>query len=268
MRFLPLNEADWQVFLAWAGAERWRVPFQEQRLFQNQWRHHFFVLKENGQALGFVSAVGYRESGWIGNLLVGPTLRGLGYGAALFDFAVDFLHQTSLKRIWLTASAEGMPIYQRRGFISVDRVERWRGIGLGCGDLEHLELLEELIDVDRRCWGESRAPLLRSLADDGEICCQGSAWGLLQTGLGDWQLGPWLAPEPCPRSNRLLLTSALGKTPAGRSLVADVLVSADLELLLRNAGFVVIASNELMCLCDRPVRLQGVVGLASLGSIG
>ncbi len=267
MQFQNLNDDDWRLFLQWAVAEGWTVPFQEQCLFQNQWRPYFFVLRAEGQVQGFVSAVAYKQSGWIGNLLVGPDQRGRGYGFALFDFALDFLGQSALKRVWLTASKDGMPLYQRRGFASIDRIERWRGEGLGTLELEKQPLLAELMELDRSCWGDSRAPLLAVLADDGEICRSGGALGLLQPGLASWQFGPWLAPNKCSRVNRLLVTQALGKTPAGRPLLIDQLVSAETGLLLRSAGFDLIGSNELMCLGDAPA-LAGVVALASLGSVG
>ncbi len=268
MQFQNLSEADWRLFMQWAIAEGWTVPFQEQRLFQNQWRPYFFVLRSAGQVQGFVSAVLYKNSGWIGNLLVGPERRGHGFGSALFDFALDFLRQSAPSRIWLTASQEGQPLYQRRGFRSVDRIDRWRGQGHGAVELESQQLVSELIELDHSCWGESRAPLLAILTDDGEICCSGQSLGLLQPGLVAWQLGPWLSPNKCPRENRLLLTQALEKTPAGRPLVIDQLVSAEAGMLLRSANFELSCSNELMCLSKEPVKLQGVNALASLGSIG
>jgi len=269
MQFVQPTLADRQLFLDWAAVENWRVPEREQQLFQGYWRPYFFALRTAGTVQGFVSAVSYRESGWIGNLLVDPERRGHGYGSALFDFALDFLRQRNLKRIWLTASLSGRPIYQRRGFVSIDRVERWQGNGLGISELEKRELQTELIELDRNCWGESRAHLLSDLVADGDICRSGETFGLLQPGGAGWQLGPWLSPNKCPLENRLLLTEALAKTPAGRPLIVDALVSAKVTPLLRNTDFFLTGSNELMCLSEAPViSLDGVFALASLGSIG
>ena len=91
MQFLPLNNSDWQLFLKWAATEGWTISSQELRLFQDQWRSSFFVLRAEGKVTGFVSAVAYEESGWIGNLLVGSEHRGQGYGAVLFDFILALL---------------------------------------------------------------------------------------------------------------------------------------------------------------------------------
>ncbi len=268
MQFLNLIEEDWPLFLSWAGKEGWQVPFQEQRLFQNQWQPYFFVLKREGEVLGFVSAVAYKESGWIGNLLVAPRRRGQGYGAALFDFALEFLRRLNLRRIWLTASEEGQPLYQRRGFVGIDRVDRWVVTGGGRQELEADCNPAELLDLDRRCWGESRAPLLSLLADDGHIYRSGETIGLLQPGVDCWQLGPWLSVDKFPRDNRQLLTQVVEKTAAGKELLVDVLASAEMELVLRNSRFHKRGSNLLMVHSAEQVKLDGVMALASLGSIG
>lgn len=269
MEYTELTKDDWRLFLSWAVAENWQVPLFEQRLFQEQWYSYFFALRSNGAVRGFASAVPYPESGWIGNLLVDPECRGQGYGSTLFDFALDFLRQQRVPRIWLTASESGLPLYQRRGFVAIDRVERWQGRGLGGQEVQSSPALEELTSLDRFCWGESREPLLAAVAAEGESCRSGETLALLQPGLPHWQLGPWLSPERCPRENRLVLTMALEKTPADRLLVVDLLASSEMGMLLRSAGFVKTGSNELMCLAEQEVpRLGGVVALASLGSIG
>jgi GNAT superfamily N-acetyltransferase len=268
MRFLPLTNADWQLFLKWAAVEGWTVPSQELRLFQGQWRHCIFVLHAEGKIRGFVSAVMYEESGWIGNLLVGSEHRGRGYGAALFDFVLNLVSRAGLQRIWLTASETGDPIYQRRGFVAVDRVDRWRARGQGLQKLFRKVPVPELIALDRRCWGESRAPLLSILAHGAEICRSGRSMALLQPSRPAWQLGPWLSLHQDSQQNHVLLQEALAKTPAGTELLTDVLASAGAETFLHAAGFNKLGSNLLMCLTSQSLTLQGVVALASLGSLG
>ncbi|AMV70478.1 GNAT family N-acetyltransferase [Desulfuromonas carbonis] len=270
MEFATPTVCEWPCFRAWAAAENWRVPLREEQLFQDQWWPHFFVLRLAGRPLGFVSAVAYQESGWIGNLLVAPESRGRGFGAALFDFAVERLNLARVKRIWLTASGAGLPLYQRRGFLPCDRVERWQGPGqgLGGGLPTPPELLEKLIALDWRCWGEDRSPLITALAMPAMILQQGESLALLQPDPNAWQLGPWLSPGRCPRENRLLLLQALERTPAERPLVIDLLRSSGMGPLLRSAGFVLSGNNELMSWGAMPPAREGVIALASLGSIG
>lgn len=256
------------MFLRWAEREGWRVSFHEQRLFQNQWRPNFFALSVGGTVCGFVSAVAYRESGWLGNLLVTERARGYGYGSALFDFALQFLQQVQPRRIWLTASLSGQPIYQRRGFKVVDQVDRWQARGLGRSVVPVAAEIAELVALDTASWGESRSPLINALCDDGFLCRAGNGLGLLQRSTSSWQLGPWLSCDRNARDNRLLLNQAVAQTTSGKELLVDVLRSAEMEMVLRSSGFKKRGSNQLMVLSDRPVRLNGVMALASMGSIG
>jgi len=268
MPFIPPTKTDWPLFLKWASAEGWTVLSPEIQLFQRHWRSAFTVLHDADEIRGFISAVTYEESGWIGNLLVGSEHRGRGYGSALFDFALDLLRQAGLLRIWLTASETGLPIYLRRGFVAVDQIHRW--CAQGCGSLELLRKVPvaELINLDRRCWSESRAPLLSLLAEGAEICRSGKSLALLQPGCPAWQLGPWLTTRQDSQETRLILHEALGRTPAGMKLLTDVRASAGIESFLHTAGFKKLGSNVLMCLTSQPTPLRGVVALASLGSIG
>jgi len=268
MLITPLEPADWTVFKTLAAAEGWTLSFHEQRLFLNHWRPFFFTLKQHGEICGFVSAVTYKRSGWIGNLLVAPEKRGLGYGSALLEHAISSLRRMQPDRIWLTASAQGAPLYRRRGFQALDVITRWTGYGLGTREATNAAELGMLIDLDTRCWGESRAPLLSQLEFDGLPLCSGKDRALLQSSPAFWQLGPWLSATNSPTDYRNLLQQARAKTPAGRTLLADIFNSAEIDLILRDHGFSRQGSNELMCLSDTPVEINGVVALASLGSIG
>jgi N-acetylglutamate synthase-like GNAT family acetyltransferase len=262
------TSTDWALFLRCAAHEGWRVPFREQLLFQHQWRSFFFAWRDKGATRGFVSAVGYRHSGWIGNLLIGPQYRGQGDGKRLFEEALKFINQRQLKRIWLTASDQGAPLYQRYGFEQVDTVTRWSAAGRGCGQASDVQAtLNCLIALEQDCWGEDRRDLIHALALESSLLQQTNHLALLQAGLDLWQLGPWSAAKTDPRSARLLLDAAVAATPADKELLVDVLDSAGLELLLRQCGFARHGQNLLMYQGEKP-SLAGVMALASLGSIG
>lgn len=268
MTIQPPTSVDWTLFLRWAAQEGWRVPFKEQLLFQHQWRPFFFALRHGGITRGFVSAVGYRHCGWIGNLLIDPQHRGQGYGKHLFEEALKFLNQRQLKRIWLTASDQGAPLYQRYGFEQIDTVTRWSIAGSGHGQTSDVQAtLNCLIAIEQDNWGEDRRDLIYALALESTLLQQPNHLALLQSGLDVWQLGPWSAAKIDPRSARLLLEAAVAATPADKNLFVDVLDSAGLELLLRQRGFVRLGHNKLMYQGETP-RLRGVMALASFGSIG
>ncbi|MFO7812358.1 MAG: GNAT family N-acetyltransferase [Pelovirga sp.] len=262
------TSADWNLFLRWAAQEEWFVPLKEQLLFQHQWRPFFFAFGDGGAPRGFVSAVGYRQSGWIGNLLIDPQHRGEGYGKYLFEEALKFLNQRQVKRIWLTASDQGAPLYQRYGFEQIDTVTRWSATGSGYVQAAEVQgTLNCLIALEQDCWGEDRRDVIHALALESALLQQPNHLALLQAGLDVWQLGPWSAAKTDPRSARLLLDAAVAATPTDKNLLVDVLDSAGLELLLRQRGFARYGQNLLMYQGKTP-RLRGVMALASLGSIG
>jgi GNAT superfamily N-acetyltransferase len=263
-----LNRSDWETFINWADGEGWQVSLQEQRLFINHWRPYFFALKERGEALGFISALCYRSSAWIGNLLVDPQQRGQGHGTKLLRFALAFLDQPQIERIWLTASNQGAPLYRKYGFKNIDRVERWCAYGTQPEESIGKGQLEDLIFLDRLCWQESREDLIRNIAIDADVLRQGTSLALLQKGLSFYQLGPWLARDIVPRDLRTVLLQACALTPPARPLICDILHSAELSMLLNACGFSHQGTTELMCLGSVPASCHGVLALASLGSIG
>ncbi len=268
MTIKPIANDDWELFCVWAEAEGWKISFQEQYLFKNQLRPYFYVLWHNGERCGFISAVIYKTSGWIGNLIVPEEKRGCGYGTKLLDYSITKLKQAHLDRIWLTASAQGAPLYRRRNFKTVDRVVRWKGLGTGTKKNRHKESLKTLIELDLFCWKESRSSLINLLADNSILIKSSDSIALLQQSLDFWQLGPWVAKNMNVLKVKQLLEKTIAITPDKKPLVLDVLHSSGLNLLLSQTGFIVEGQNDLMCLSQKQVTLSGVISLASLGSIG
>lgn len=266
-----IEEGEWPVFLDWAAAEGWRVPEVELELFRGAYAGSMYALRADGAPVAFVSAVGHGRSGWIGNLIVDPERRGRGYGATLFDFAASELRRAGVADLWLTASAQGRPLYERRGFRSVGRVARWSAAGRDGGgvDAPAVAGLAELEGGECTVWGEVRGSLLAALASRGAILAAGGSVALLQPGGAMRVLGPWLSPERCPRESRRLLVAALEGAGPGVEVVADVLESSGMAALLAAAGFERRGGVELMVHGDAAgVELGGLVALASLGSIG
>jgi GNAT superfamily N-acetyltransferase len=264
--------ADWQQFSQLAAAEGWRVPLLERRLFAGPWVQQALVLKSAGRFGGLVTAVAHQRSGWIGNLLVPPELRGRGFGSRLFFAALDRLLAAGLTRVWLTASEQGRPLYEKSGFRIVDQLERWvrpaRDEGF-TGPVPESATLDQLPPAERRVWGEERSELLLQLAVQGKVFACRDSVALLQTGEELQLIGPWYSADACPRSNRQLLQQLLAAAEPGVELASDVLVSSPLRTLLVASGFQAVGRTLLMARGDTSaVDLSQLVALASLGSFG
>ncbi len=270
MEISTLRSADWDIFLAIALQEGWRVPEQELDLFRGPLASGAFALRENVEALGFVTVVAYEKHGWIGNLIVHPACRGLGYGNGLFDHAVAELTNRGMETIWLTASAMGKPLYEKKGFRKVDEVVRRertpeRSAPL-CGEPGRKETL---LAADARVWGERRTKLIEPLIEEGQVLAAGDAIALLQRKSNPQILGPWYSPNLCPRENRRILASILCAAREGCGLITDVLASSPVNTLLAAVGFSEGSRCDLMVRGPvQGVDLSSLVSLASLGSMG
>ena len=265
---------DWELFLEWSTAEGWRVPAQELALYRHELADSAFVLRdEQSQPLGFVTVCRQHGSAWIGNLLVDPARRGQGHGRRLFEHAVGTLSARGAAVLWLTASAEGRPLYVNLGFREAGRIERWVWSGTGLAREGTVAVgnghLYDLVRADAAAWGSSRAGLLTLLARGGRIVSAGSTVAMLQPGDGLRVLGPWLSADLCPRSNRIVLTSALEAFSGSGEIAVDVLGGSPVRPLLSAAGFRQCGETVLMMRGEAGrVRFGEVVALASLGSMG
>lgn len=272
MRIEPLKSGDWTRFMDMAENEGWLVPKAERALFQNGWKRHMFTLSAFGQICGFVSAIPHQVGGWIGNLIVASEFRNRGFGTLLFDHAVETLENRGRRDIWLTASPQGRPLYEKKGFRNVDRVNRWvlkGNTGLTGAIPSDADGLELLCRQDRKGWGDCRAELIHALAGQGTVIRQGMSLALLQAGMERRVLGPWVSDRIGTEENRRILESLNGMVAYGGEIVSDVLESAGIDPLLWESGFVQSGGVDLMLRSEsRTGQLDGIVSLASLGSLG
>lgn len=220
----------------------------------------------------FISVIRYPDSAWIGNLIVDPLCRGCGYGSLLFNAEVKALNTQRLKRIWLTASAMGMPLYQKHGFSWIDDCERWIGSGVGQrGSTELSAQINEFIQHDTLAWGESRSSLLEYLGSFSPAVISAGLATLLQPGIHSWHVGPWVGRGDhtnSPADIEDFIARIRKATPGGQALSIDLLKASKLGAYLKQAGFRKIGSSALMCRTPSSIDIRRVYALASLGSIG
>jgi len=268
------DQLDWPYFLAWAAEEGWRVPSWELALYRHELADSAYVWRDpDGVPLGFVTVCRHQRSGWIGNLIVDPARRGEGLGRQLFRYAAEQLAGRGAATLWLTASAAGQPLYESCGFREAGRIERWVWQGSDhpsnpVASAPGAEL-HRLARADAAAWGDSRVGLLTLLARGGRVLAANDTLALLQ---GDNELrilGPWLSPDLCPRSNRMVLTAAMDVCAGGGELAVDVVSGSPVRMLLSASGFRQTGETVLMVRGESgSVKFGEIVALASLGSMG
>ncbi len=258
-------------FLLLAEQEGWACDSREFAALFRIFPQGSYVALEEGAAVAFVTSVRHEQSGWIGNLLVRRDLRGKGLGRSLFIRALAGLADSGVATVWLTASEDGLRLYQSCGFRPIDTIIRWRGYG-SCEQpcsLANDEASGMVTELDHEGWGDRRGLLLGTILADNPALADRDGHLVVQHTASDIQLGPWSSRDPelarshlsavlkpaAPATHRVILDSPSGNPHAGR--------------LLAGAGFRRAGATVLMYRGVPPEYRPGTIyALASMGSMG
>jgi GNAT superfamily N-acetyltransferase len=265
-RFLP---ADVPLFLALAGEEGWLCDRWELDFLRQSFPAGCLVARCAGEPIGFITTIKYRQSGWVGNLLVREQHRGRGVGRLLMERGLAALQQAKVATIWLTASADGRPLYEKLGFTALDTIQRWRGVGQS--GQPRPEVTGESVALesqDALGWGDRRDVLIRAIASRGVVIRNGAGFLVMQTTSGGTQLGPWGGQGQAEAAE--LLAQARSRAGSGTALFLDSPAANGVaQELLGCAGFSVCGSTLLMAQGVTPAYEPArVFALASMGSMG
>ena len=256
-------------FLELASAEGWICDRWEFDFLLRTFPRGCLVARANGRAVAFVTCIKYGRSGWIGNLLVREDLRGKGIGAALMREALNSLAGAGVETVWLTASERGERIYERLGFVAIDRIKRWTGQGREGGAVASRRIsTAHMVTVDHAGWGDRREAILAAVAERGTVCGGPGGFLVVQPTVGGVQLGPWGCSSREAAAKHL--DKALAATGAETEVFLDVPVrNVAAAAFLSARGFRVTGTNTLMYLGHTPhYDPERIYALASFGSMG
>ena len=269
MEIRPFAFDDVPAFLALAAAEGWISDPWEFAFLLGSFPRGCLAVEEEGRSVAFVTAIRYGMSGWIGNLIVTKRARGRGYGTLLMGRAMDELLDDGVRTVWLTASAQGRPLYGKMGFREIDQVVRWSGIGRegeseGGGSLS----FEEMIAMDQAGWGDDRKALLAATVSRGSLLCETDGFLVVQRCGCRFQFGPWSCGGRGDAS--ILLDRGIRVTGEGNPVFVDVPArNGDAATLLAASGFSVTGATSLMFAGEAPAYDSSrIFALASMGGMG
>lgn len=274
MRIEPFRLDDIAPFLKLAAAENWVVePWEFEFLLSEFSQGCFAALGENRETAGFVTSLRHGRSGWIGNLIVAEQFRGRGIGKVLFSNAMEALQEAGAETIWLTASKQGMPLYEKLGFSCIDTIIRWNGYGRGRYGGHDPEtggenMISSVSGIDYQAWDDRRDVLLAATVGRGRLLLQESGFLVIQSCGEARQFGPFSALDFGTAEN--IFETALGTVLHGTRIYLDTPASNREALRLFNRRRMRIAgSNELMFAGKKPdYRPEFLFGLATMGSCG
>ena len=256
---------DVYIFLETYTSEGSLYDKWEPEFFLRVFPQGCFVYKDKGQPVAFVTSIAYGASGWLGNLIVRKDYRGRGIGKMLTECAIKSLRSAGVQSIWLSATEAGKWIYQGLGFVEVDVINQWMGLGHTGKpwDMPGMDV-DKMISLDAGCWGDRREPMIKAISQHGRVIAGPDSFLVIQQwNHGFVQLGPWVVGKV--ERARGMLDAALaqiGPTSPVFSYVPSLNVAAAMLLVERH--FIITQRNTLMCLgSDTAYSPMHIFGLAN-----
>ena len=130
------------------------------------------VAIEAGRVVGTVLTTMYEaDCATINMVIVDEAMRGRGLGRKLMDAALETAGSRPLR---LVATKEGLPLYEKLGFMQTGTVLQHQGVAGEVAALPETEAatgadIDAIIELDRRAFGADRRRLIAYLAKIGEV---------------------------------------------------------------------------------------------------
>ncbi|MGQ2948543.1 MAG: GNAT family N-acetyltransferase [Agrobacterium sp.] len=127
-----------------------------------------FVALENGRVVGTAMATLLGKTcASVNMVIVDETMRGRGLGRQLMNAALEAAENRECR---LTATADGLPLYEKLGFVACGEVRQHQGIPAASAKPASVEWAEtiaptELAALDAQAFGADRTALFAELAD-------------------------------------------------------------------------------------------------------
>jgi ribosomal protein S18 acetylase RimI-like enzyme len=263
------QQGDVHDFLSLAADEGWICDHWEFDFLLRSFAPGCLVARVDDAPVAFITAIKYDKSGWLGNLLVRSDMRSKGIGSMLMKKSLKVLMDAGARTVWLTASDAGKAIYERLGFVAIDTIKRWRGMGGGVDAPAPVPCSPvDIPALDQSGWGDMREVILSHLLGRGKVVSNYGGFLICQHSTGGMQVGPWGATGRAAAEE--LLDTALAEVGEATRVFLDVpLRNVDAVTLLHSRHFSIRGSTALMFLGEVPAyNPSRIYALASMGSMG
>jgi predicted N-acetyltransferase YhbS len=202
-----LADEDIGDALALSTGEGWNQTDADWRRLLRLAPERCFAARVAGRLVGTVTTTIYdRGLAWIGMMIVHPTARRQGIGAALMTCALEHLDAAGVSCVKLDATPAGQPLYHRLGFEKDVSFERWMGVATptdsSASAPRNVFALDDVLALDRAAFGADRSRFLTELVDDAlaasvvrESDPGALGYGLARNGRIAIYLGPIVATD-------------------------------------------------------------------------
>ena len=163
-----MSTSDLRLGLRLSRQAGWNQTMSDWRRFFDLGPEGCFVAELGGHSVGTTMTFVSGRVAWIAMVLVEKSARRKGIGTALLKHALEYLDARKVRTVRLDATHLGRPIYEKLGFLPEYELVRFEGrarLGRAVASVKNAtpEILEDMIEFDKRMTGENRGKMLRAL---------------------------------------------------------------------------------------------------------
>lgn len=170
-RIRPMITNDLRQAISLSNSEGWNQTEKDWKLLLENSLNICIVAEYNNNVIGTTTALKHsNQVAWIGMVLVDKSFRGRGVGKMLLTNIIGALK--NVESIKLDATPEGLPLYQKLGFIDEHKIYRMinpslqsfknQAFDYGVANIDN-ESFSDVLKLDIRIFGTARTYLLQTL---------------------------------------------------------------------------------------------------------
>ncbi len=244
-----MSSEDFEFAVSLTDTMNWDMSEEDFEFMMRLEPDGCFILFWNSERAGITTATSYDQVGWLGNVIVSENHRGIGGGSLLVKHATEYLTGKGVETIGLYSYLDRIPFYAKHNFRPDSRFLALKGRGFSSSTEARVREADEgdmqqIINLDRLCFGGSRSKLLEPILLDPNNSCYvctdadkilGFAVAKLYDGVSE--IGPLVCRHGCDDVAMDLLKANLNKLKSGEvSLCVPEKESRILSLLTQH-GF-------------------------------
>lgn len=202
------------------------------------------------EVVGTALSTNFGDVAALNLIIVDARMRGRGLGARLME---QIIARAGARELRLVATAEGMPLYTRLGFVEAGRIVQHQGLarparpGLSVQD-GHAEECRTLVAMDKDASGMTRGALIEKIIETGQILRTEGGFALLRDFGRGRVLGPVVARHAA--GARALIAEAATRS-AGMFLRIDLPEEVGLSGFVEDLGLANVGGGTAMVCAAR-----------------
>lgn len=209
------------------------------------------VALAGGEVVGTALCSVFGDVAAMNMIIVDARMRGRGIGRSLMT---HILALGGARELRLVGTADGLPLYEKLGFVTTGQIVQHQGIVQGVAPVPEVVAggaydLDRLAEMDLAASGMTRRPLISSIATAGDVLMAEQGFGVLRTFGRGRVLGPVIAADIA--TARALIAAAAHRCQ-GQFLRLDMPKEHELSAYVETFGLQKAGGGTVMHMAQHP----------------